>query len=138
MKRPYKYYRNSLGRRYCTLRYLEMNNTLSIIWKGTAPAESIQKVEAGLMEMLQRYGCSAIISDEQEFFEAPTEVLADLTRSSWYKEVASKAGVRYIAHVLPPEEELPEPVEGNDSSPEIRFFSHKMDALEWLSHQVDT
>lgn len=135
MQKPYKHYNNSLGQRYCTLRYMEARKMLSIIWKGTATDESINEVEKGILSMIQEFPCRSILNDVQDFFEAPSAYLAHLTWTEWDRKVFSTSEVRCIAHVLPLNAELPEPVEGSSVSPEIRFFRHKMDALEWLNNQ---
>lgn len=129
---PFIHYTNSLGQRYCTIRYHEANNMLSVIWKGTAPEESIRQVEKGLLAMLLKFQCRTILNDVQDFYQAPAAFLSYLTQSDWDKKVLEVSGVCCIANVLAPSATLPQPVEGSDDSPEIRYFSHKMDALEWL------
>ena len=133
MDRHFIYYKNSLGLRYCTIRYLEPSQMLIIIWKGTAPEESIKEVEAGIMEMITRYPCRSIVNDVQDLFNTPSKILADLTRSEWDEKVAVNSGVQFIAHILPPHAALPAPRKENQAAPETRFFHHKMDAIEWLN-----
>ncbi|MBX0331852.1 hypothetical protein K3G39_01230 [Pontibacter sp. HSC-14F20] len=135
MKKTYRHYLNGLGQRYCTLRYLDERQMLSIIWKGTATQEHIDEVEKGMLEMIRQYPCRSIINDVQDFFEAPTTYLAYLTWTEWDKKVRDTSEVSCIAHVLHPEAPMPESRKESSDSPEVRFFTHKMDAVEWLNNQ---
>ncbi|PVY42211.1 hypothetical protein [Pontibacter virosus] len=135
MKKPYRHYRNSLGTRYCTLRYLKARKMLSVIWKGTATEESIREVEEGILEMIQEFPCRSLLSDVQDFFHAPAAYLDYLTWSEWDKMVKDSSEVRCIAHVLPPDAPIPPSIAHSEDSPEVRFFTHTMDAVEWLNKQ---
>ncbi|WP_181305669.1 hypothetical protein [Rufibacter sp. XAAS-G3-1] len=131
MDKNFLHFTNSLGRRYCTIRYLETNQTLHLIWKGTASPESIAHVRAGVLQMLSTYPCQSILSDIQEFFHASSKVLKTLTAEDWDQKSAN-LGVRYIAHILKADAELPTPTAPN-SLPEVKYFNHPADALEWLN-----
>ncbi|MFD2248023.1 hypothetical protein [Pontibacter ruber] len=136
MEHNFIHYHNSLGRRYCTIRYMEENKILSLIWKGTATEESIKEVEQGVLQMLRKYDCRGIVNDVQEFFNAPTGFLSALTKQVWDKKVVSTSDVQVIAHVLPPDDILPSPVPYSTESPEIRYFPNKLDALEWVNNSL--
>ncbi|PKV75133.1 hypothetical protein [Pontibacter ramchanderi] len=135
IRKPYKHYQNSLGQRYCTLRYLADRKMLNIIWKGTATEESIEEVEKGILQMLRQFPCRSIINDVQDFFQAPAAYLAYLTWSEWDKNVKDASAVRCIAHVLPPDAPMPADKKRSPGSLEIRYFTHLMDAMEWLNQQ---
>ncbi|MDO6391298.1 hypothetical protein Q4E40_14250 [Pontibacter sp. BT731] len=132
MKRPYKHYWNSLGQRYCTIRYLEDRKMLNVIWKGTATDESIHDVKEGLQKMLQKFPSRSILNDVQDFHQAPADYLR---WSDWDMETFVAAGISCIAYVLPPDAPMPEIVEGSSATPEVKFFRHSMDAVEWLNRQ---
>ncbi|SIT77473.1 hypothetical protein [Pontibacter indicus] len=132
MKRSFKHYWNSLGQRYCTIRYLETRKMISIIWKGTATRESIREVAQGLSELIRDFPCGSILNDVQEFHQGPADYLM---WSDWNMEGLREAGIQFIAYVLPPQDPIPEPIEGKSLTPDVRFFRHTMDAVEWLNKQ---
>jgi len=135
MLRYFIHYENSLGLKYCILRYNRARHMLSIIWKGTAVDESIQEVEAGIKKMLTKFDCRSILNDAQEFYNPPIKVLADPRESDWDLKVAANSGVQFIAHVLPLQIPLPPPQVETQDVQEVRFFHHKMDAIEWLNQK---
>ena len=132
MTRYFLHFTNSLGLLFCILRYNRARHMLSIIWKGTALDESIQEVEAGIRKMLSKFDCYSILNDVQEFYNPPIEILADPRQCEWDLKVAAHSGVQFIAHVLPPQIPLPPPEVESQDVLEVRFFHHKMDAIEWL------
>jgi hypothetical protein len=131
MEHEFRHFKNSLGRTYCTMRYFPSDTFLSIIWKGTAPEESIKEVRDSMVELLNMKGCAAVINDVQEFYSASTEVLADLTESDWDKE-AHRLGVRYIAHVLKPDTAMPATPQPSHNGPQIKYFFDKIEAVDWI------
>ncbi|SIR02537.1 MULTISPECIES: hypothetical protein [Pontibacter] len=135
MRRPYRHYRNSLGQRYCTLRYLADRKMLHIIWKGTATEESIEEVEKGILKMIRQFPCRSILNDVQDFFQAPAAYLAYLSWSEWDMKVKETSEVRCIANVLPPDAPVPPPGRNSTDSLEFKYFVHLMDAVEWLNQK---
>ncbi|MCP2044283.1 hypothetical protein [Pontibacter sp. HSC-36F09] len=130
--KPFKHYWNSLGQRYCTIRYFRSRKMVQLIWKDTATREGIKDVAIGLRKVIRKYPCRSILNDVQEFHQGPADYLM---WSDWDMEGLVEEGISYIAYVLPPEEALLEPIEASNQTPEVRFFWHMMDALEWLSKQ---
>jgi hypothetical protein len=125
------HFTNSLGRRYCVIRYIKASQMLHLIWRGTATKESIQEVRSGVLQLLQSYPCPYILNDTQDFFQGPTSTLYHLTESDWDAKVG-QLGVRYIAHVLHPDAEIPDTHHSNGSVPEVKFFLNLLDAMEWI------
>ncbi|WP_461489954.1 hypothetical protein [Pontibacter sp. HJ8] len=113
------------------MRYFSSDTFLSIIWKGTAPEESIKEVRNSMVELLAMKGCGAVVNDVQEFYSASTEVLAELTESDWDKE-AHRLGVRYIAHVLKPDTDMPAASPQALDGPKIKYFFDKIEAVNWI------
>jgi hypothetical protein len=130
--KPFKHYWNSLGQRYCTIRYLRSRKMVNIIWKDTATREGIKEVSEGLRKVIRSYPCRSILNDVQEFHQGPADYLM---WADWDMEGLVQEGISYIAYVLPPEDSLPEPIEANSQTPAVRFFRHTMDAVEWLNKQ---
>lgn len=133
MENRFLHFHNSLDQQFCIIRYIELNNMLSTIWKGPASEESISHVKQGIMDMVQQFKCNAILNDVQEFFHAATEILAKFTMSEWNNEVEA-LGVKYIVHVLRPDDELP-PNQDTKTGLLIRFFKNKIDAVDWITNQ---
>ncbi|WP_266204314.1 hypothetical protein [Pontibacter kalidii] len=136
MEQNFIHYKNSLGRRYCTIRYLENNKALSIIWKGTATGESIKEVEDGIREFIGRHDCRAVIIDVQDFFDASTEFLTDIIKYDWIKKAGSNSDIRLIANVVSPGATIPRATPESVHGPEIRFFYHKLEAVEWVNNNI--
>ncbi|GGG15744.1 hypothetical protein [Pontibacter amylolyticus] len=130
--KPFKHYWNSLGQRYCTIRYLRSRKMVNLIWKGTATREGIQEVAVGLRKLISQYPSRSILNDVQEFHQGPADYLM---WSDWDMKGLVEEGIRCIAYVLPPEDTLPEPIEYSSQTPEVKFFRHTMDAVEWLNEQ---
>ncbi|WP_299824807.1 hypothetical protein [uncultured Pontibacter sp.] len=135
MQHKFMHFRNSLGRRYCTLRHRRMYNLIGVSWKGTAPEESIKDVKASILQMVKHHNCNAILNDVQDFYSAPTEILAELTKIEWDEE-AYNAGVQYLAHVLKPDSDSPLAEDVTVKGLEIKFFTTKLDALDWLKSKL--
>ncbi|WP_187263533.1 hypothetical protein [Pontibacter beigongshangensis] len=127
----FRYFKNSLDRTYCAIRYLQDGNLLVLTWSGTASEESIKEVKDCVLEMVQENQCFFILNDVQEFFSAPTQVLAGLTASDWDLEVR-RLGVQEIAHVLKPDYI---PANTEDEIPQgltKKYFTDKLEAISWL------
>jgi hypothetical protein len=133
MENNFIHFTNSLGRRYCTIRYLENHQMLHLLWKGTASPESIAHVREGVLQMLVTFPCQSIHNDIQELFRAASEVLKTLTAQDWDQRL-TYLGIKYVAHILKADAELPTLLHG---LPEVRFFSHPADALEWLNEKTN-
>ena len=133
MEQNFKYFKNSLDRIYCNIRYFQDGNLLVVTWKGTASEQSIKEVKESILQMIREHHCTAILNDVQDFYSTPTAVLAGLTVSDWDKEVR-RLGVHQIAHVLK-QDHIPSKTEVT-STPglTIKFFTEKLEALTWLKH----
>ncbi len=130
------HFTNSLNATYCSMWYLEHNKMISIVWKGTAPADNVRKVKESLLDLIKGKDCQAIMNDVQQFFSAPADLLRDLGATEWDAEV-SHLGVKYLVHVL--NESTPIPTETDEPGPGgliIKHFHHKMDALGWIKQHI--
>lgn len=134
MDPTYLHFTNSLGRRYCVVRYIKSNQLLNLIWQGTASEESIKEVREGVLQLLRSYPCTAILDDTQKLFHGPSAILFELTEADWNFKVAD-LGVARIAHVLNPNAEVPGVIPAKHGYPEVGYFTHHMDALEWLNRK---
>jgi hypothetical protein len=131
MTRPYLYFRNSLDQVYCTIRYHQPNHMVSLIWHGLATEKSINNIKQGLHTMIVDFKPVAILNDTEGFFNLSSEILYELTSAEWDKAVAD-LGIRYIAHVLKADTKIPAAQRAPQHAMQIRFFYHKMDAVNWI------
>lgn len=132
MEQTYIHIKNSLGQRFCTIRYLENNNLILIVWRGPGSENSISQVKSSIVEMLVRYRCPAIINDVQGFFTGPTEALLHM---DWELE-AHSLGVRYLAHNLSPNAHCPAIQPATESRPEVRYYNNMVDAAAWINQEL--
>ena len=106
---------------------------LTLLWKGTAPEESIRAVRESLVALLQQNKSLIILNDVQQLFAAEAGLLRELGTAEWDRLVANM-GIKALVHVLKPESEIPiEPENESSGLLTIKYFHSKFDAIEWIN-----
>ena len=136
MEDNFLHFTNSLNQIFCSIWYLERDRMITTVWKGMATDQSVRKIKARLLEMLQAKDTVVIMSDVQQFFSAPAELLRELGETDWDDSVNS-LGVQMLVHVLKPDTELPQDQEAtHPGGLTIKHFHNKIDALAWIKNQL--
>jgi hypothetical protein len=127
--------KNVFGRTFYRIEYKKLLNIAEAVWQGTASQQDLRKALFAGLEVHEHTRCAYRLNDNTEFSGPWADSVAWL-EEEWLPR-AYESGIRYLAHVARPGsfgEVAGEAMKTGKigSSIEVRLFTNKADALDWL------
>lgn len=134
----YKEAKNAFGRTYYKIQYHKDLNIVDAVWYSSASKQDLKQAVIAGLEVHETTRCPYRLNDNTNFSAPWADAVAWL-EEEWLPR-AYEAGIRYLAHVARPDSfgsaAGKAMIMGKIGSLiEVRFFTDRLDALEWLKEK---